>query len=596
MNNRSTNHSKDRATALTGGDARTSFSSRPASSAAERSLRHRHSPPSTYGVGDVIDFNEAQRQRQERRRQGAEASTSRVYGADGRETEAYEVEHSPRARLSNDRARSFRQHADTTAVLNAVAEETTQLPADEPVDLQRERRRAQHIERFEKKRARQEKRAQMLEAKRARRPACHWGLMVLATLLAIFSIPVVYSASTPVALASNKAADFFVIRQVIFVAAGYAVFLFLSQMNPRQTRIVVWSLYAVALVGLLAIDFTPFGYTQSGVRRWIKLPGLPPQQFSEFAKIAIIGVMADFWSRAAINSRNAAWPWIASAALTLPLVGLVLIQPHLSAALLLFTLPLFIAMYAGVPFRHFAKILAPLAIGAVIVVGLCKSHSMPFMKPYQQERIAAHFGSGGADAQGSNYQKLQSVKTIMSGGLLGRGPAESLGKQGHLPEPHTDFIFAVIGEEWGLVGTLLLLFAYATMIFFCFHIGHCAETAFESLLCAGVGTLLAIQVTCNMGVATGILPVTGMPLPFMSYGGSGLLCMLMGVGMVLSVSRQTSRVAQAAQKAEEDDDDYDDESGHPAGVVVNARDEFSLYDSARPSSFRPGPNRGGALA
>jgi len=422
-------------------------------------------------------------------------------------------------------------------------EEERQIDAQQElnVDLRAAAQRA----RYEQKRKRVDDRRQRVATRRAQCPACHWGLFVLTTLLALLSIPIVYSASTPVALSTNHAADFFFWRQVVFVSAGYLLFLGVSRLDRHKTRILVWGLYCIALLGLLAIDLTPLGVTQHGVRRWIKLPILPPQQFSELAKIALVGVMADFWSRAAPISQRAKWPWLVTAGLTLPMVGLVFVQPHLSAALLLFALPFVIAIYAGAPMRHIVGIGVPLLLCAALVVVLCKSHAMPGLKEYQQERIAAHFAGGAnAGAQGSNYQKLQSERTLMSGGIFGRGPADSLGKQGHLPEPHTDFIFAVIGEEYGLVGALGLLLAYGAMIFFCFHIGHCAESDFESLLCAGVGTLLAIQVTCNIGVATGMLPVTGMGLPFLSYGGSGLICMMVGVAMVLGVSRQTSRSAQ----------------------------------------------------
>jgi cell division protein FtsW len=410
-------------------------------------------------------------------------------------------------------------------------------PNNDPEYDRRAALRAQHVERHKRKTERAAERQRRIEVKRAKSPACHWGLFVLTALLAILSIPIVYSASTAVALDTYGKANFFLIRQAGFVALGIIVLLATSRLSQKQLRVMVWVLYAIALVGLFAIDFTPLGFTQSGVRRWIKLPGLPPQQFSELAKIALIGVMADFWSRAARASQTSMIPWAITAALTLPLAALVVVQPHLSAALLLCALPLAIAFYADAPMKQVARLLVPVLILGMVVVGLCAKRAMPFLPEYQQERIAAHF-SHDADAQGSNYQTLQSQRTLMSGGILGRGPGESLGKQGHLPEPHTDFILAVIGEEYGLVGTFALMIVYGLMIFFCFHVGHCADSMFEALLCAGVGTLLAIQVICNTGVATGVLPVTGMPLPLLSYGGSGLLCLLIGIGMVLAVSRR----------------------------------------------------------
>jgi len=292
----------------------------------------------------------------------------------------------------------------------------------------------------------------------------------------------------------------------------------------------------VALAGLLATDFSPFGLVNGGVRRWFKL-GPIQFQFSELAKIALLGVMADFWSRAGHKKPRHAWPWIVTALLAMPIVALVFHQPHLSAASLLFVLPFFIAFYGGAAWQSIAKIVLPLITLAAITVILCSTKQMPGLKEYQQERIAAHFG-GSPDEQGSNYQALQGQGALMRGGLLGSGPGGSLYKQGHLPAPHTDFILAVTGEEWGLAGMAFLLGAYGLMIFFCFHAGHCANSPFEALLCAGMGTLLGVQVVCNVGVVTGILPVTGMPLPLLSFGGSGMICMLLGLGMVLSVTRR----------------------------------------------------------
>jgi cell division protein FtsW len=479
--------------------------------------------------GVVHDFQQARRQRQRRQsdsRQGqrrAEASDASWQDAERRVAErrsamrnVEEFDVAPFSRATNrDGSRSSDvDHDDRRAAL-----------------------RAGHLARYERKKQKAEERRLRMEARRAKCPACHWGLFVLTALLAVLSVPIVYSASTAVALDTYGKANFFLIRQAGFVGLGLLVLWITSRLSQKQMRAMVWGLYAIALLGLFAIDFTPLGYTQSGVRRWIKLPGLPPQQFSELAKIALIGVMADFWSRAARPAQTSMWPWFATAALTLPIAGLVVIQPHLSAALLLCALPFAIAFYADAPMKQIGKLVVPIVLVAAVVAGLCVKRAMPFVPAYQQERIAAHFG-GEADAQGSNYQTLQSQRTLMSGGIWGRGPGESLGKQGHLPEPHTDFILAVIGEEYGLVGTLVLLTGYGLMIFFCFHIGHCADSMFEALLCAGVGTLLSIQVICNAGVATGVLPVTGMPLPFMSYGGSGLLCLLIGMGLVLAVSRR----------------------------------------------------------
>lgn len=426
--------------------------------------------------------------------------------------------------------------------------------------------RLQREARLERQRAKAEENEQRFQAKLAKTPACHWGLFVTTILLALFSIPLVFSASTALALDHHGNADFFVLRQIGFVAVGLAWFVFVTRLNAKQMRIAVWALYAVAFIGLLAIDFTPLGTDLgSGTKRWLKIPGLPPQQVSELAKVALIGVMADFWSRASRATQAAKggmMPWLAAGAFSLPFIGLVFLQPHLSAALLLAALPFVVAAHADVPRLHFVRILVPLALCGVVTIFMCKHHAVPFLKTYQQDRIANHFGSSDGKAKDDgNYQVEQSMRALVHGGVLGVGPGESLFKQGHLPAPHTDFIMAVIGEEWGLVGLLVLLLVYSAMIFFCLHVGHCAETSFEALLCSGVGTLLAIQVLGNAFVVTGIMPVTGIPLPLLSYGGSGLICTLTGIGMVLGISRRLGQnlgenrqnAIDASQKTANDD-------------------------------------------
>jgi cell division protein FtsW len=390
--------------------------------------------------------------------------------------------------------------------------------------------------------------ARVATATRAKCPPCHWGLFALTLLFAVLSVPLVYSASTAIALDNHSNPSYFLVRQLGFVVIGVLILVAMSRVPGAKVRSVVWSLYGIALLGLLATKFTPLGLTQGNVERWVKFGPLP-LQFSELAKIALIGVMADFWSRAAVASHRSMWPWAAALAMSLPIAALVFIQPHLSAALLLFVVPFAVAFYAGVPFNHMVKLLTPVLLLVVAVVGMCRAGAMPLLKPYQQERIAKHFFSDGTDNQDANYQALQGQRALMRGGIMGVGIGNSYYKHGQLPAPHTDFILAILGEEWGLLGMVVLLGGYGALIFFCFQIGHSAGKPFESLMCAGIGTLLAVQVICNAGVVTGVMPVTGMPLPLLSYGGSGLLCTLLGLGLVLSVSRQVDSDDAASEDA-----------------------------------------------
>ena len=367
---------------------------------------------------------------------------------------------------------------------------------------------------------------------------CHWGLLVAALLLTALSIPLVYSASTAIALDQHGGdTNFFLWRQIGYSLVGLCVMLFASRIAPEKLRALAWGLYAFAVIGLLATKFSPLGYSMGNVERWIRVGPLT-FQFSELAKIAVIGIMADFWSRAARVSQRTMTPWLVTAALAGVPIVLTFIQPHLSATLVLLLLPLAIAFFAGAPTKHFVSIFVPMLILAVIGISLCKTHKMPFIADYQQDRIAAKFGGDEAsDDRGNNYQALQGQRAIMRGGLTGVGLGASLYKQGHLPAPHTDFIFAVIAEETGAWGALLLLALYGAIVFFCFQIGHSANNGFDALLCSGIGILWAMQVLGNIAVVSGLMPVTGMPLPILTFGGSGLWCALFGLGLVLAVSR-----------------------------------------------------------
>ena len=372
-------------------------------------------------------------------------------------------------------------------------------------------------------------------------PPCHRLLLLFTIILSVLSIPLVYSASTALALEHYGDPNFFLLRQVGFVVVGLGIMLWASRQSAETIRRMVWVLYAVALVGLVLIAFTPLGTDLgSGTKRWLKMGPLPPQQFSELAKIALVGVLADLWSRAARDPQRKGWPWLTTAALSLPLIGLVYKQPHFSATLLLFLLPLAIAFYTGASLKQLGRILIVFALlGAVGFAG---------MKPYQRERLTSHFATKD-DPRGTSYQALQGRRALIHGGLMGTGIGRgTYANGGYLPAPHTDFILAVIGEEWGFVGMASLTLVYGLMIFFCFHTGHSSRNGFEALMCAGMGTILAVQFIGNAGVVTGVLPVTGMPLPILSYGGSGLWCSLLGIGLVLGISRGHGGEATTPQR------------------------------------------------
>jgi cell division protein FtsW len=371
-------------------------------------------------------------------------------------------------------------------------------------------------------------------------PPCHRGMLVCLLLILGLSIPLVFSASTAIALENHSGPTFFLWRQIVFVLLGILAMISVSRMSTDKVKLLGWILYGLTFLGLLATKWSPLGYSMGGVERWLKL-GPIPFQVSELGKIALLLVLANYWSKAAKTTHKksfeSTFPWLFSGfILTAPFVLLVMMQPHLSAALVLFSLLMIVAFFAGVPGLQYAKIFGSVVLIVGVIVGLSSAQKMPFLKDYQQARIA-HFLSPDKNDQGGYYQTAQGLRAIERGGWIGVGPGNSLFKQGHLPAPHTDFILAVTGEEYGVAGMLFILSLYGLLIFFCLQVGHTASNTFEMLVATGMGLLLFVQVFGNMGVVLGILPVTGMPLPFISYGGSGLVCLLAGMGIVLGISR-----------------------------------------------------------
>ena len=369
---------------------------------------------------------------------------------------------------------------------------------------------------------------------------CHWGLLVAALILTALSIPLVYSASTAIALDQHHGdTNFFLWRQIGYSVVGLGLMLFASRIAPEKLRAFAWGLYAFALLGLLATKFSPLGYSMGNVERWVKLGPLT-FQFSELAKIAVIGIMADFWSRAARMSQKSMAPWIATAALAGAPIAL---DFHPAAPVggdwfcycCLWPSRFSRARRPDISSRFLCRFWLVIALQQLACAKRTKCRLWrPTNKTASPPNSAA---TTPATTGATIINRCQGQRAIMRGGLTGVGLGASLYKQGHLPAPHTDFIFAVIAEETGAWGVALLLLLYGAIVFFCFQIGHSASNGFDSLLCVGIGTLWALQVLGNIAVVSGVMPVTGMPLPILTFGGSGLWCALFGLGLVLAVSR-----------------------------------------------------------
>jgi len=310
-------------------------------------------------------------------------------------------------------------------------------------------------------------------------------------------------------------------RQLVYWLLGMGVFFIISCIPLRMVGLFAWPVYAFTLIALALVPL--LGDVQMGARRWLNL-GFIYFQPSELMKWALMLVLAHwFASRTAASFKDLC----IALAFTLAPAALIVFQPDLGTTLVLLAAAVVMLFAAGLPWRWgfygFAAMLAALPV---------LWHNM---HAYQKERVLS-FLHPEADALGAGYHLIQSKIAIGSGGLLGKGFLHGTQARLHfLPEQHTDFIFAVLAEEGGLMVSALLLLLYGVMISRILTIAGRASTRFGSLICIGVAIIFALYACINIGMVTGLLPVVGVPLPFISYGGSALITMLAALGLVMRV-------------------------------------------------------------
>jgi rod shape determining protein RodA len=361
-----------------------------------------------------------------------------------------------------------------------------------------------------------------------RRPLRHLDpvLIVTAAALALIGILMVFSATHQSLIAQHLDPAIYLKKQIVFLALGAVVAILAASFDYRFLKVYAGILYVASLV-LLVLVRTPLGMTVKGSQRWFQLFGF---QFapSEVAKLALIVILAAFISELRSSDRTLEDVYRATAIAAVPGL-LVFLQPDLGTSIVLAAILLGILIVAGAHVRH----LAVLALTAsVLTFG---AFQLGVVKDYQVARLQAWLDSE-SGASGPNYNRQQSEIAIGSGGLTGRGYLK--GPQTNLdfvPEQHTDFIFTVVGEEFGFVGSMVVLFLFGVLIWRAFRIALMSKDSFGTYLAAGIGSMFAIQMFVNVGMTLGIMPITGIPLPFVSYGGSSLLTNAIGVGILLNV-------------------------------------------------------------
>ena len=354
---------------------------------------------------------------------------------------------------------------------------------------------------------------------------------VLVMLLLGIGLVMLLSASFPSAYDETDGANplYYFSRQAVFAVMGLAAMIFIGKINYQRFRALGKPLLYLSIILLILVLIPGVGITRNNATRWLGVPGTSLQfQPSEIAKVAVVIYFADSISKKKDKMRSFRYGILPYALILVVLGGLVLLEHHLSGALLIFGVGAAMMLVGGINWAW---------VGGAVGAAAGLMYLVLFVVGYNQSRITSWLDPW-ADAQGSGYQLSQSLLAIGSGGLLGVGLGKSQQKFYYLPEEHNDFIFAIVCEELGLIGAAIIMALFAALILRGFWIALHARDRFGSLMVVGIITLVALQTFLNIGVVTGLLPTTGISLPFFSYGGTALSIQLAEMGIVLSVSRQ----------------------------------------------------------
>jgi cell division protein FtsW len=362
--------------------------------------------------------------------------------------------------------------------------------------------------------------------------------MLITFLLVVYGLVMAYSASSAEAYFQHGSSFYFFGRQVVWVGIGVLAMYVLSRVDYAWFRKAAVPIAGLAIGGLLLVLVPGVGSVINGARRWIYLGGQGVQP-SELAKIAMVILVA------ALIVRR---PWevttlkgfLRLAAITIvPAAGLIMLEPDLGTTLVLVGAVVAVLIAAGAPLRY----LFGLAVAGVVAVLLLIA-----VEPYRLQRLVTFFDPW-KDQQGSGYQATQSLISIASGRVFGVGLGNSVQKFGFLPEQGTDMITGIIGEELGLVGLLVLLALYAALAWMCFRIALNCKDLFGKLLATGITAIIVGQACINVGAALGVLPLTGVPLPLVSLGGTSMLVVLAGLGVMLNIStNRRSHIGVSTQR------------------------------------------------
>jgi cell division protein FtsW len=345
------------------------------------------------------------------------------------------------------------------------------------------------------------------------------------------SVVMVYSASAVQALTKYESSSHFLLRQLIWAVIGFVLMLGIMRVDYHEYRrpAIIWTLLGVVVVGLLGVFlFSPRNHAQ----RWLSFAGVSLQP-SELAKLAAILFSAALLERRMHRINEIGYALAPIGLVTLVLTALILKEPDFGTSVMIVLVVISIVFAAGLYYRYLFGVMLLLLPAAMFLV-IFKSYRLKrlliFLDPWQ-------------DPLGDGFQPIQSLLAVGSGGTFGKGLMAGVQKLFYIPEPHTDYIYAVIGEELGLLGTTFVLACFAVIAWRGLRASLLAPDRFGALLALGLTMMVSLQALVNMSLVLGMLPPKGIPLPFVSNGGSSLLVSLIGMGVLLNISQQASPVA-----------------------------------------------------
>jgi cell division protein FtsW len=357
-----------------------------------------------------------------------------------------------------------------------------------------------------------------------------WASLLLVSV----SVVMVYSASAVQAMDQYGTPYFFLFKQLAWAIIGFVMLLGVMRIDYHTYRqpALIWSMLGLVLVGLLAVFlFAP----RNGTQRWLTVMNGVSVQPSEAAKLAAVFFAAALLERRMHRVNDPRYALVPIAIVTGGLAGLIVLEPDFGTAAVLVLVVTAIVFAAGLRYRYLlgtVLVLAPTALALI------------FTSDYRRRRLQA-FLDPLSDPFNAGYQALQSWIAVGSGGVFGKGLMAGVQKLFYIPEPHTDFIYAVIGEELGLVGTTLVLACFIVIAWRGLRAALLAPDRFGALLALGLTAMVVLQALVNICVVIGLLPTKGIPLPLVSFGGSSLVVNLVAMGILLNISQHRSSISAA---------------------------------------------------